>query len=159
MPRAWQTSLNEEYHISSTATATTAADTFGSGRVDASARTHFSTAISINLSTRTVMLKLMPYSNTAGAFMAGGLPRKGMSVNGSRTPGNDALVARTVPLWAQSELPHHLQHSPAADTIKLTHEDWRPDRSGLLSQARTLWRKRPPQNFLKSNVKLRTHEE
>jgi len=70
-------------HISSTSTVTAATGTSGSGKAAASARTHFSTATSLTPSTRTIMLKLMPpmpYSSTARAFMAGGLPRKGVSV-------------------------------------------------------------------------------
>ncbi len=62
---------------------TTDEPTSGSGRVDALGRTHFSTATSLTPSTRPIMLKLMPpipYSSTAKAFMAGGLPRNGVSV-------------------------------------------------------------------------------
>ncbi len=69
--------------MSSTSTATTDELTSGFGKVAASARTYFSTATSLTPSTRLIMLKLMPpmpYSSTARAFMAGGLPRKGVSV-------------------------------------------------------------------------------
>ena len=58
-------------------------DTTGSGKAAASARTHFSTATSLTPSTRPIMLKLMPpmpYSRIARAFIAGGLPRKGVLV-------------------------------------------------------------------------------
>ena len=70
-------------HISSTSTVTTDEGTTGSGRLAASARTHFSTATSLTPSTRPIMLKLMPpmpYSSKAKAFIAGGLPRGGVSV-------------------------------------------------------------------------------
>ncbi len=59
------------------------ADTSGSGKAAASARTHFSTATSLTPSTRLIALKLMPpmpYSSTASAFIAVGLPRNGVSV-------------------------------------------------------------------------------
>jgi len=87
-------------HISSTSTVTTDEGTTSSGKAAASARTHFSTATSLTPSTRPIMLKLtpppalfhrlrrwnlqapppMPYSRMAKAFIAGGLPRKGVSV-------------------------------------------------------------------------------
>ena len=66
-----------------TSTVTTSAATSGSSKAAASARTHFSTATSLTPSTRLMALKLMPpmpYSSTASAFIAGGLPRNGVSV-------------------------------------------------------------------------------
>ena len=62
---------------------TTPAPTSGSGKADASARIHFSTATSLTPSKRPMALKLMPpmpYSSTANTFIAGGLPRRGVSV-------------------------------------------------------------------------------
>jgi hypothetical protein len=62
---------------------TTSAGTAGSGKAEASARTHFSTATSLTPNRRPIMLKLMlpmPYNSTASAFIAGGLPRNGVSV-------------------------------------------------------------------------------
>jgi len=59
------------------------AGTARSGKADALARTHLNTATSLTPSRQPIMLKLMlpmPYSSTANAFIAGGLPRAGVSV-------------------------------------------------------------------------------
>ena len=69
--------------IWSTSTVTTCAGTSDSGKAGASARTHFSTVTSLTPNRRPIMLKLMlpmPYSSIASAFIAGGLPRNGVSV-------------------------------------------------------------------------------